>query len=158
MLVVSDTSPLNGLYRIGQIDLLEKLFGRVVIPAAVAEELSAIQGYGFDSEELLANPWIEVHQIQIEPKFAKALDKGEAAALSLAKLLHADILLIDELKARAIAKGEGFKVIGILGVLLLGKSENHIPSVTALMNQLIHDVGFWINIELYEEVRILAGE
>jgi hypothetical protein len=158
MLVVSDTSPLNGLFRIGHLHLLEILFGRIIVPTEVAEELASITAFGFDPETLLAHPWIEVRTSQTDPVFQKTLDKGEAAAISLAKELKADILLVDELKARNIAKKEGFKVIGILGVLLLAKSKGHITSVAMLMDLLIHDVGFWIDGNLYQEVKSLAGE
>ena len=40
MLVVSDSSPVNVLIRIGQIDVLPVLFKSVVIPTAVAQELT----------------------------------------------------------------------------------------------------------------------
>lgn len=40
MIVVSDTTPLISLLKIGRLDLLEKLFGNVLIPQAVYEELT----------------------------------------------------------------------------------------------------------------------
>ena len=40
MLVVSDATPLHYLVLIGEIDLLQRLYGRVIIPQAVVEELS----------------------------------------------------------------------------------------------------------------------
>jgi len=38
-LVVADTSPIRYLVRIGQIELLPRLFERIFIPSVVAEEL-----------------------------------------------------------------------------------------------------------------------
>ena len=40
MIVVSDTTPLISLLKISRLDLLEKLFGEVLIPAAVFNELT----------------------------------------------------------------------------------------------------------------------
>jgi uncharacterized protein len=158
MLVVSDTSPLNGLFRIGHLHLLQLLFDRVIIPAEVVEELSAIEIFGFDPQKLLANSWIEIWESPENNDFREILDKGEAAAIALAKKLNADVLLIDELKARSVAKKEGFRVVGVLGVLLLAKVKGHIPLITPLMDALIYEVGFWIDHNLYTEMKSLAKE
>lgn len=40
MIVVSDTSPLSALMTIGRPEILEKLFGEIIVPAAVWNELS----------------------------------------------------------------------------------------------------------------------
>lgn len=40
MIIVSNTSPINHLILIGQIDLLPELFRQVIIPQAVYSELS----------------------------------------------------------------------------------------------------------------------
>ena len=45
MIVVSDTTPLISLLKIDCIDLLEKLFGQVLIPQAVFDELTANERY-----------------------------------------------------------------------------------------------------------------
>ena len=45
MIIISDTSPIINLAVIGQLDLLQKLYGRVVIPQAVYEEI-VIEGVG----------------------------------------------------------------------------------------------------------------
>ena len=39
MIVVSDTSPLTALLTVGEADLLTQLFGEVIIPEAVRDEL-----------------------------------------------------------------------------------------------------------------------
>ncbi len=40
MIIVSNTSPINYLILIGQIDLLPELFGQIIIPQVVYSELS----------------------------------------------------------------------------------------------------------------------
>jgi predicted nucleic acid-binding protein len=47
MLVVSDTSPLCYLLLIDQIDLLPKIYGRVVIPQAVDSPIAKFEDYWF---------------------------------------------------------------------------------------------------------------
>jgi predicted nucleic acid-binding protein len=62
--------------------------------------------------------WAEVTQVELtEDTALQPLGAGERAAIALALLLHADLILIDERKAIAIAIGKGFDVTGTLGVL-----------------------------------------
>ena len=116
-LVIADTSPVNYLILIGHIDLLPRLFERVVLPGAVQNELSnpvappAVQRW-------IANPpaWLEVVEADGVDAIA-GLHKGEAAAIALAESLHADLLLIDEREGSRVAKKRGLRVTGTLGIL-----------------------------------------
>jgi hypothetical protein len=45
------------------------------------------------------------------------LDPGERAAILLAQELNADLLLLDDMKARRTATQRGFAITGILGIL-----------------------------------------
>ncbi len=53
MIVVSDTTPLISLLKINRIDLLEKLFGEVMIPDAVFAELVADKRFQSEADLLL---------------------------------------------------------------------------------------------------------
>jgi len=124
MIVVSDTSPFSALLRIGYLHLLAPLYGKVIIPGAVQKELSELANWGYDPEEIFAQSWVEVRACQHDEYYLQLrseLDEGEAEAIALAKTIHADLLLIDELKGRKIAKEEGLKIVGVLGVLLDAK-------------------------------------
>ena len=44
MLIISDTSPITNLIRIGELDLLEKLFSEIIIPEKVFLELTDYEG------------------------------------------------------------------------------------------------------------------
>lgn len=55
----------------------------------------------------------------VSTELASHLDPGEAAALSLARELGADLILIDEKKGRLHAKATGFVVAGTLNILAL---------------------------------------
>ena len=123
MIVVSDTSPLTALLTVGEADILYQLFGDVIIPPEVQKKLARSHA----SMPL----WIRVEAVRNQAESARLsqiVDKGEAEAIELAKELHADRLLIDERKGRRLAMQEGVPVIGLLGVVLLAKHRQMIPS------------------------------
>ncbi|HOW73928.1 MAG TPA: DUF3368 domain-containing protein [Phycisphaerae bacterium] len=117
MIVISDTTPINYLVLIGQIDLLPRLFGRVLVPPAVLDEL---QSHGspeaLQAWSIAIPTWLEVRT----PSYIDAtirLGRGEVEAISLARELRANEVLIDDLKARKAAMVRGLKVTGTLLVL-----------------------------------------
>lgn len=117
MIVVSDTSPLNYLILTGYVHLLEALYGRVVIPRAVWDELRSPGAPAEVREWVDAIPdWAEVRE-PVGPLAAPNLDPGEREAISLALELRADLVLLDERRGRREAAGRGLAVTGTLGVL-----------------------------------------
>ncbi len=118
MIVVSDTSPINYLVLSRYEHVLPKLFGRVIVPPAVLRELQH-SGTPADVREWVENPpaWLEVRcPSAVDPSLN--LGPGEAEAISLAKELHADAVLIDERKGTRVAQRMGLTVTGTLGVLV----------------------------------------
>ena len=117
MIVVSDTSPINYLLLIGLLDILPELFGKVIIPSAVYVELchpAAPQVVG----DWVANlpDWVEVRTVShLDPSLE--LGAGESEAITLAVLIKADALLIDERKGRKEAVARGLVVSGTLNVI-----------------------------------------
>lgn len=98
MIIVSNTSPINYLILIGEIDLLPKLFQQIIIPIAVYSELSdplappPVQAW-------ITNPpnWLEIQSVsQSSDAIADLLDPGECAAILLAQELNADLLMFKE--------------------------------------------------------------
>jgi len=120
-LVVADTSPLFYLLSIEQIDLLPRLFGNILVPDAVYEELRHPAAPTVVREWAAPlPPWAEVRSVEILADAALApLGAGERAAIALALTLNADLILIDERKGTAVAREKGFEVTGTLGVLSL---------------------------------------
>lgn len=86
------------------------------------------------------------------------LGRGEAEAIALALELGADVLLIDERKARKAALGLGVPVTGVLGFLLEAKKKGAIPAIKPLLDQMEVAVGFRIKRSLYDAVLQAAGE
>jgi predicted nucleic acid-binding protein len=87
MRVVCDAGPLTQLARAGHFGLLQDLFGRVLIPPAVYQEV-AIRGKGEDgSSELVRATWIQQrHPLRssLVTALATFLGIGEAEAIALA--------------------------------------------------------------------------
>ena len=117
-MVVADTSPLNYLVLIEQIDLLPQLYGRVLIPEAVLDELSAMETPRLVRVWATNLPeWIEVSPATpIHDAGLTRLHAGERDAISLALTVHADAVLLDERHGRKEAENRGLKPIGTLGV------------------------------------------
>lgn len=117
MIVVSNTTPLNHLVLIGKEHILPSLFGTVVVPPAVVEELSRKDTPERVIAWIRARPsWLAIRApAHVDP--AIDLDRGESEAIALAEELHADRVLIDESKARKEAVRRGLKPAGTLAVL-----------------------------------------
>lgn len=95
MIIVSDTSPLSGLAITGHLFLLKKIYGQVVIPIAVADELRRGGQDDTRINEVLALNWIEVrkatNQSLVESLRAdRNLDWGEAEAIALVWQMEGD--------------------------------------------------------------------
>jgi len=161
MIVVSDTSPLINLAAVGQLDLLRQLYGHVIIPQAIYDEI-VLAGVGQPgSAEVKDAVWIETRRLKdqaLADILNLELDRGEAEALALALELKAELLLIDERKGRAIATRLGLVHIGLLGALVEAKQRGLILAVQPLVDDLIAKAGFWISADLYRRVLQAAAE
>ncbi len=119
MIVISDTSPLCYLLLIDLIEVLPQLFGRVIIPQKVRDELLAPTAPQVVREWIAQPPdWLEV-QI-ITDKIAPALnqlDLVEQEAITLALKLQADLIWLDDLAARRTATQMQLEIVGLLGIL-----------------------------------------
>ena len=121
MIVVSNTTPLSELAKVGQMDLLGQVFGQVIIPQEVYDEVTT--GTHPAVREVRAVTWIEVRLISNPEQVSTlqtetGLDLGECAAIVLAEELEADIVLIDEWAARKVAQSRNLPVTGTAGTLL----------------------------------------
>jgi predicted nucleic acid-binding protein len=121
MIVVADTSPLNYLILIGSIDVLPVLYGEVIIPPAVQDEMLSYLAPP-SVRSWIGDPprWLEVRtpvrsDIPLDPE----LDEGEREAILLAHASGENAsLLIDERVGRREAARLGLQVTGTLGILL----------------------------------------
>ncbi len=161
MLIVSDTSPIINLATIGHLWLLPKIYEQIIIPQSVYDEIVIVGTGEPGADEVRLASWIEVrlcrpsvlwNQLQLE------LDAGEAEALALAVELQADRVLIDERRGRQKAIELSLKPLGVLGILLRAKQDNHIVQVKPLLDRLIDEADFFVHPRLYQDVLKLANE
>jgi predicted nucleic acid-binding protein len=119
MIVVADASPINYLVLIEEIGILPKMYGRVVIPHTVREELVRASAPQLVRAWVGHPPvWLEVRSPLAVPDSALAkLDLGERDAIMLATELQADQLIVDDREGRREAERRAIPVIGTLGVL-----------------------------------------
>ena len=117
MVVVADTSPINYLTLIEQIEILPQLYTAILIPPSVLEELK----HPFTPKIVRdwigqAPKWIEVRSPKTWPSISQ-LDRGESEAIALAVEWQAQLLRIDEQAGRQEAVRRGLRVAGTLSVL-----------------------------------------
>lgn len=161
MIVVSDASPLINLSRIGKIELLHRLFGALVIPAAVWNEV-VVEGHGLPGAELVRScSWItkgEVNNAPLVHTLRQELDGGEAEAIVLALEMRADLLLMDERLGRETAQHLGIRCLGLIGVLTEAKRRKLIDQVKPAILALRDLAGFRISQTLFDRVIADLGE
>ena len=138
MIVVADSGPLHYLILLEQVDLLRRFYGQVVVPEAVANELSTSGAPVVVRDWITAPPsWVEVRPVapDVVAAITNDLDLGERSAIALAETVHADLLLIDQAAGRAEAKRRHLRVTGTLGVLRAG-AEQGLVNVPGLLERL----------------------
>ena len=135
--VIVDASTLIGLLRIGQFSLLKKLFGKIIIPRGVYDEIVVERKEGSDIFKKSTYLIVKDVEDRVSIDFLmSSFGKGEAEVLALAKEKKADLILLDEKRARKTARRAGFKVMGILGILVISKDRGFIPSVKPFIEEL----------------------
>jgi predicted nucleic acid-binding protein len=161
VLIVSNTSPISNLAKVGQLSLIEALYGRILIPRAVYEELLDERAGETVIAAVKSSTWIEVRFSQnqlLVDELRTRINIGEAEAITLADEVKATRLLIDERLGRQAAKDLGLKVTGVLGILLAAKKEALITSVKPIMDNLVNQANFRISRQLYDEILDVANE
>ena len=122
MIVVSDSSPLIALARVDSLDLLSELYPLVQIPTEVYNEV-VIEGAGLPGALQVAGAaWIQVTPVRNTEKLRSAIGdtgfgRGEVAVVHLAQELGAQVVLMDERRARRYAEDAGLITFGCIGIL-----------------------------------------
>jgi predicted nucleic acid-binding protein len=145
--VVTNTTCLIGLERIGRLAILPQVFPVIYAPPFVQTEIG-----------LVAN-WLMIRSVQnltLVTTLQTQVDAGEAEAIALALELQA-VAILDDLQARKLAGRLGLQVIGTVRVLLLAKQQGVVSEIKPLLLAL-RDVGFRMTDSLMQTALKLAGE
>jgi predicted nucleic acid-binding protein len=147
--ILSDTSCLILLDKIGELNLLTELFGAIVVTQEIADE--------FKNE---LPDWIRVENASnktYQKILEASLDKGEASAIAFALEQSDCLLIIDDYKGRKYAEQLGIKITGTLGVIINAKLKGHIKSVKPILDK-IKATDFRLTLELERMTLVKAGE
>ncbi len=128
MTVISDTTPIISLIKINKLDLLEKLFGEILIPEAVYRELTTNIFFENEAEIVKKADFLKVTAVKNQQSLAilqtvSGLDDSESEAIVIAGELNSDVLIIDERKGRKIAQKLGIPITGTVGILIQAFNE-----------------------------------
>ena len=136
--VICNTSPLQYLHQLQLLELLESLYGHIIIPNEVREELEAGNLLGVDVPNIQSYDWISIQQ----PRSCAALPlitdlgAGEKAVLALGLEQTDSLVLLDDGLARQFADNFGIQKTGTLGILLQAKKKKLLGDISPLLDQL----------------------
>jgi len=153
---VTNTSPLIYLYRLGRLHLLQLLFGHVIVPVQVHDEIIRGSASGHTVPDLQGEPWIEIRRAAVEHDY-EDLGPGECGALDLARALPDAFLILDDGAARIWAARLGIRCAGTVGVLIEGKRLGHLARLAPELDRLTV-LGFRMGSALRKLALVEAGE
>lgn len=162
MIVIADSSALVALSICNVLDLLEPLFGEVKVPKAVFEELTIRNKPEAEPLRLFLADKVITTTLELSTelstlKKSNGLGRGELEAIALYQQLDADLLLIDDARAKKVAYLNNIEVMGSLGVLLHAKHQGLIKEIKPLFNTLKMS-NIFISDSLLEQLLKIAGE
>ena len=156
---VSNTSPIQYLYQAGLLELLPTLYGQVIIPAAVAQELAAGRTSGVSLPDPSQLAWITIQRPADSTllRMVADLGPGEREVIALGLRSPDSLLLLDDGVARRYAKHLNLRITGTLGVLLKAKNLQRLASLRPVLDRL-EALGFRLDPGTRAAVLKLAGE
>lgn len=142
-MIISDTSCLILFHKIGELDLLRKVYETVTTTPEVAKEFMYTLPDWIRIEEVKDKKYQDFLETQI--------DWGEASAIALAKEMESPLVLLDDLKARKLAVKLNLKVTGTLGVIHKAKQIGVLENIKPIIEKL-QATNFRISENILEEL------
>lgn len=158
--IISNATPLIAFARIDQLPLMQTVVRQLVIPEAVAEEITAYSGNTGGQIDLSQESWIRVKPLASDQQMRlllPTLDRGEAAVIALALEKRARLVLMDELTGRKVAESLQLKVTGSVGLLIQAKQLGEIKAVWPLL-EAMHEAGIYFSQRFIDSVLRYVGE
>ncbi len=162
MLVVCDTNIIIDFSKINLLYLLKDVFGNVIVAHEVKDELLAGEEPGTAESSIISalDEWIKVKDVENRlavESLEVHMGTGEAASIVLFRQTKADILAVNDLKARGIAQSMGMKVIGTLGILRIAKDRGLLKQIKPQLDAL-RKAGAYISNDLCKRMLKDVGE
>jgi predicted nucleic acid-binding protein len=151
--IVCDSSTIVALERINHLWLLEALAEEILIPHTVNKEINTKK----DIDLPACFKVTEAKDKHFIKQNRENLHIGEVEAIALAKEVKADIVILDDKKARRLAEKEGLKVSGLLALIIMAKEKGIIKRVKPIVDDL-KSQSFFVGKDLYDEILKLSGE
>ena len=158
--VIVNSTPLIALCHVNQLNILNELYGEVIIPRAVYDEISVKKDSVCKKIVDESLEWIHIQKIQnvmAKAMFKSQLHDGEVEVMILAKEQNADVVIIDDQNAKKYAKYLELPVTGTLGILIKAKQVGYIPELKPLLDVMVQN-GIYIKNSLIEHCLELVGE
>lgn len=150
--IISDTTCVTSLSKIGKLYLLKELYGKVFITNEIFDE------YKKEHEENLPD-WIEIKEVKDKNKLFeinKELHLGESSAIALALENKNSLLIVDDGKARLYATDQGLTITGTIGVIKSAVEKGIIESkekANEIFKELKNKGNFRMSKEFYEKIK-----
>ncbi|HZL56724.1 MAG TPA: DUF3368 domain-containing protein [Bryobacteraceae bacterium] len=154
MIVVADTGPINYLIAIAQIEVLPTLYGRILVPDSVRDELRKDAAPKIVRQWIAKPPeWLEIRTPTMAPDaelLRVRIGSGERDAILLAEESGADQLIVDDLRGRREAERRQLHAIGTVGVLRAAAKRRLLSLKDALTR--LRATNFYIDQELFDRL------
>jgi hypothetical protein len=157
--VIANTSPLQYLFQTRLLELLPTLYGRIIVPRAVVNELKRGQSLGCALPVVneLSRATIKTPKFPILMPLATGLGAGESEVLALANETPGALAILDDKRARQHARVLGIAYTGTLGILLKAKQSETLNALGPVLEQL-ETLGFHFHPKTRDAILRLGGE
>ena len=157
--IICNTSPLQYLYQLEMLHVLQTLAGHIIVPPAVIDELAVGRAQGVSLPDPMVLEWVTVRPVASAAVLPLITDlgPGETEVLALALESSDAIVILDDALARQVASTLAIRFRGTLGLLLDAKQAGLISSVAPLLDQL-QELGFRLSSRTRDLILDLAGE
>lgn len=148
-LIICDTSCLILFDKIGKLEILRKCYNNIYVTPEIAAEFGKILPV-----------WIEIKAAKnqdLQQTLTKILGQGESSAIALTFDLPDTLVVLDDLKARKVAKSLNLKITGSLGILVKAKQHGYIEKLLAVLEQ-VQQTDFRISENIVRKILAVVGE
>lgn len=154
-MIVSNTTPLSSLLKIRKAHLRQALYGILTIPPEVAAELDEDGPIHEGWREQLSFVRVAEHAVDdpVMELLRAELDPGEAAAIALARRQNSNLLILDDMAGRRVARLLALTITGTVGVVLAAAELRLVDDPFAVLHELRTGGGLWLSDSFLSKLR-----